>query len=135
MKTAEKLIKARGERTKEEVCEALKISMSALNAYEQGKREPRDEVKIKMADYYGKNIAELFLSDDISGLSEEQYEAYILAKHAEKKKQDEAQKALHELSDLCKLINERLAPEHKEPCLELGLALARVMYHAAHGDY
>lgn len=57
----EKLIALRGERSQEEVAKALGISISALSMYEQGNRIPRDEVKIRMAEYYGISIEALFL--------------------------------------------------------------------------
>lgn len=57
----EKLIALRGERSQEEVAKALGISVSALSMYEQGNRIPRDEVKIRMAEYYGISIEDLFL--------------------------------------------------------------------------
>lgn len=57
----EKLITLRGERSQEEVAKALGISISALSMYEQGNRIPRDEVKIRMAEYYGISIEDLFL--------------------------------------------------------------------------
>lgn len=57
----EKLIALRGERSQEEVAKALGISISALSMYEQGNRIPRDEIKIRMADYYGISIEDLFL--------------------------------------------------------------------------
>lgn len=57
----EKLIALRGERSQEEVAKALGISISALSMYEQGNRIPRDEVKIRMAEYYGISIEDLFL--------------------------------------------------------------------------
>lgn len=56
-----KLIELRGERSQEEVSKALGISVSALSMYEQGNRIPRDEVKIRMANYYGITIEDLFL--------------------------------------------------------------------------
>lgn len=56
----EKLIALRGERSQEEVAKALGISVSALSMYEQGNRIPRDEVKIRMAEYYGISIEALF---------------------------------------------------------------------------
>ena len=56
----EKLIALRGERSQEEVAKALGISVSALSMYEQGNRIPRDEVKIRMAEYYGISIESLF---------------------------------------------------------------------------
>ena len=57
----EKLIALRGERSQEEVAKALGISVSALSMYEQGNRIPRDEIKVKMAEYYGISIESLFL--------------------------------------------------------------------------
>lgn len=57
----EKLIELRGNRTQEEVAKALGISVSALSMYEQGKRVPRDEIKIKMANYYDISLESLFL--------------------------------------------------------------------------
>lgn len=57
----EQLIALRGNRSQEEVAKALGISISALSMYEQGNRIPRDEIKIKMAEYYGISIESLFL--------------------------------------------------------------------------
>lgn len=57
----EKLIALRGNKTQEEVAKALGVSVSALSMYEQGKRIPRDEVKIRMADYYNISLESLFL--------------------------------------------------------------------------
>lgn len=57
----EKLIQLRGNRSQEEVAKALGISVSALSMYEQGNRIPRDEIKIRMAEYYGITIDSLFL--------------------------------------------------------------------------
>ena len=57
----EKLIALRGKRSQDEVAKALGISVSALSMYEQGNRIPRDEVKIRMADYYKISIESLFL--------------------------------------------------------------------------
>jgi len=57
----EQLIALRGNRSQDEVAKALGISISALSMYEQGNRIPRDEIKIKMAEYYGISIESLFL--------------------------------------------------------------------------
>lgn len=57
----EKLIQLRGNRSQEEVAKALGISVSALSMYEQGNRIPRDEIKIRMAEYYNISIEALFL--------------------------------------------------------------------------
>lgn len=50
----------RGVKTQEEVANDNQISVSALSMYEQGNRIPRDEIKIKLAGYYGKRVEEIF---------------------------------------------------------------------------
>lgn len=42
----------RGNKTKKEVAKDLNISVDALTAYENYNREPRDEVKVRMIEYY-----------------------------------------------------------------------------------
>lgn len=61
MTTAEKLIKARGNRTREEVANAIGVSISAMAMYETGARVPRDEIKIRLANYYNTTVQYLFL--------------------------------------------------------------------------
>ena len=46
--------------SREDVCAACGISISALSMYENGQRVPRDEIKIKLARCYGKTVEELF---------------------------------------------------------------------------
>ena len=53
---AERLIALRGDRTREEVAKAVGISVSALGMYEQGRRMPRDEVKVNLANYFNKDV-------------------------------------------------------------------------------
>ena len=55
-----KLVALRGNKTQKEVASELKISISALAMYEQGTRIPRDEIKLKIAAYYGKSVQEIF---------------------------------------------------------------------------
>lgn len=60
MTVAERLIKARGSKKREEVAAAIGVSLSAITMYENGERVPRDETKIKLAEYYNKTVQELF---------------------------------------------------------------------------
>lgn len=60
MTVAERLIKARGSRRREEVAAAVGVSLSAIAMYENGERVPRDETKVKIADYFGMTVQELF---------------------------------------------------------------------------
>lgn len=57
---AETLRRLRGKKTLEEVANAVNISKSALSKYENGDRVPRDQVKKKLADYYGKTVQYIF---------------------------------------------------------------------------
>lgn len=56
----ERLIALRGNKTREEVAHANKISVSALTMYELGQRNPRDDVKCSLATYYGVRVSDIF---------------------------------------------------------------------------
>ena len=56
----ERLVNMRGEKTQEEVANALGISVSALSMYERGERIPRDNIKIRISSYYKKPIHKIF---------------------------------------------------------------------------
>ena len=56
----EKLVSLRGEKTQEEVANALGITQESISFYENGKRIPSDEVKIKLAEYYGTTVQAIF---------------------------------------------------------------------------
>jgi transcriptional regulator with XRE-family HTH domain len=58
----DRLKKLRGDKPRDEVAKELGISYSALGMYEQGERIPRDEIKIKICDYYNVSIEDLFFS-------------------------------------------------------------------------
>ena len=60
MTVAERLIRARGNRRRDEVARAVGVSVSAIAMYENGERIPRDETKIRLADYYGTTVQQLF---------------------------------------------------------------------------
>lgn len=55
-----RLFTLRGDKPRDEVAKANEISISALQMYENGKRIPRDEIKVRLANYYGKTVQELF---------------------------------------------------------------------------
>ncbi len=50
----------RGQKKQKEIADDLGITKSAWAMYESGKRIPRDEIKIKIADYFGKSVQEIF---------------------------------------------------------------------------
>lgn len=53
----------RGDRSQADVAKALMISDSALSAYENGERTPRDDVKRRIAEYYNKTVGEIFFGE------------------------------------------------------------------------
>lgn len=57
-----RLLKLRGNRSREEVANSIGISVSAISMYENGERIPRDEIKLKLADYYNESVQSLFFS-------------------------------------------------------------------------
>ena len=60
MSTGAKLRALRGEKTIQKVADELGITKSALAMYERDERVPRDEIKIRIANYYGQTVQALF---------------------------------------------------------------------------
>ena len=60
-----KLVKLRGTRTQEEIANAIGISISAIGMYETGQRVPRDEIKVKLDNFYNVSIESLFFADNV----------------------------------------------------------------------
>ena len=56
----EKLKTLRGNRSADEVAKAVGISRSAIGMYELEERIPRDDIKIKLADYFGTTVQAIF---------------------------------------------------------------------------
>lgn len=52
----------RGNKRSKQVASDLGIPQSTLSMYEQGKRMPRDEIKIKIAKYYKKSVEDIFFN-------------------------------------------------------------------------
>lgn len=59
-KIADRLKTLRGQKTQEEVANALNISVSAIAMYESGKRIPRDEIKVALANYFETTVEDIF---------------------------------------------------------------------------
>lgn len=59
-KIGKKLKMLRGQKSQEVVAKDLNISISALSMYECGERIPRDEIKIKIANYYDTTVNDIF---------------------------------------------------------------------------
>lgn len=56
----QRLRELRGETPRENVAKACGISTSALAMYENGQRIPRDEIKIRIANYYKLSVQCIF---------------------------------------------------------------------------
>ena len=57
-----RLIKLRGKKTQDEVSREIGITSQALSNYEQGIRIPRDNIKKRIASYYGQSVQKIFLT-------------------------------------------------------------------------
>lgn len=66
MTIAERLLVARGDVPRKIVADAVGISVSALTMYEIGQRVPRDELKVRLANYYGCTVQSLFLIKNVT---------------------------------------------------------------------
>lgn len=60
MSIGKKLKALRGNKTQKEVANDLGITKSALAMYERDERVPRDEIKVKIAEYYNESVGSLF---------------------------------------------------------------------------
>ena len=54
------LRRLRGARPQSAVAEALGISQQAIAAYENEQKRPSDEVKVRIADFYGVTVQSIF---------------------------------------------------------------------------
>ena len=56
----EQLRKLRGDNSQDENAKKIGVTKSSWAMYERGERVPRDEVKIKIANFFGKTVQEIF---------------------------------------------------------------------------
>lgn len=52
----------RGDRSQQEVANAIGVEVMTISNYERGERVPNDENKIKLASYFGKTVQEIFFA-------------------------------------------------------------------------
>lgn len=50
----------RGDKTQEEIAQAVGVTKSSWAMYEREERIPRDEVKIQIANHFGKSVQDIF---------------------------------------------------------------------------
>ena len=57
-----KALRAKKKKSQQQAADDLHITKSSLAMYERGARIPRDEVKIRIAEYYGETVQSLFFT-------------------------------------------------------------------------
>lgn len=55
-----RLYELRGNIPREDMAEAIGVSVSAISMYENGERIPRDAIKVKIAEFFNKTVQEIF---------------------------------------------------------------------------
>ncbi len=60
MTIGKRLLELRGSIPRKTICKAVNITYTALSNYENGLRIPRDEVKVALANFFGKTVEEIF---------------------------------------------------------------------------
>ena len=63
LKIGEELRKLRGNKTQEEIARAIGVSPAAIGMYERGDRIPRDEIKVKLANYFNASVESIFFTN------------------------------------------------------------------------
>ncbi|MCH5195907.1 MAG: helix-turn-helix transcriptional regulator [Oscillospiraceae bacterium] len=63
MPFGEKLRELRGNLSQKELANRLGITKSSLAMYERNERIPRDEVKVRIAKYFGLTVQEIFFGN------------------------------------------------------------------------
>lgn len=57
---ADRLKTLRGNKSQQEVAQAIGVTAMAISLYEAGERVPRDEVKVKIAEYFKTTVDSIF---------------------------------------------------------------------------
>lgn len=52
----------RGDRTQARVADALNVTPMAVSLWEHGDRTPNDEMKVRIAEYYGVKVTDIFFT-------------------------------------------------------------------------
>lgn len=55
-----KLRQLRGARTQAEIAHAVNVGVTSITNYESGFRTPRDEIKLRLAKYFGVSVDDIF---------------------------------------------------------------------------
>lgn len=61
-----RLRELRGTKPQQEVADACGVTKMAISQYESGMRVPRDEIKVRIAKYYGVSVESLFFAEQVN---------------------------------------------------------------------
>lgn len=61
-----KLVSLRGEKSRQEVADAIGVSLSSVQMYENAERMPRDEIKIRIAAYFKTSVQDIFFAKQVT---------------------------------------------------------------------
>lgn len=64
MKSGETLKALRADKTQEGIARAVGVSKSSWAMYERNERRPSDDVKVRIANYFGKSVQEVFFKEE-----------------------------------------------------------------------
>jgi DNA-binding XRE family transcriptional regulator len=59
-----RLRELRGDRSQQEIANAIGVEVMTISNYERGERVPNDENKIKLANYFGKTVQDIFFTTE-----------------------------------------------------------------------
>lgn len=59
-----RLRELRGDRSQQEIANAIGVEVMTISNYERGERVPNDKNKIKLASYFGKTVQEIFFTTE-----------------------------------------------------------------------
>lgn len=59
-----RLLALRGDISREFLAKEIEISVSAIAMYENGERIPRDDIKVKLANFYNRTVQEIFFDKE-----------------------------------------------------------------------
>ncbi len=61
----EKLKALRGDKSQDQIAAEIGITKSSWAMYERGQRIPRDEIKIKIAQYFKRSVEDIFFGCEV----------------------------------------------------------------------
>lgn len=64
VQTGQRLRELRGERPQHEVAQAVGVSTMTISDIERGKKGTGDDLKIRLAAYYGKTVGNIFFNEE-----------------------------------------------------------------------